>query len=356
MEHNNKHNPKVLFILKKHHTYGPGDYGQKTHGSSCRSSYGLLNSCKFLINALTEMGIGAKFVEVVDNNSIDHEVSLYKPTHVFIEALWVVPSKFNVLIPLHPRVKWYVRLHSNVPFLANEGIAIGWIAEYANIAKKYSQFHIAPNSHKLVNDLSAGMKINSVYAPNIYSCKHDEHTPISHEHEDIINIGCFGAIRPLKNQLIQAMAAIAFADEIGKKLKFHINSSRIEQRGDNVAKNLVSLFENTPHELIGHDWMSHKNFCKEIKHMDLGLQVSFSETFNIVAADFASLKIPIVGSAEIEWMSPLYQANPTDLNNIVSHLWLAWLGRKIGLQSVNAWGLNSYNTESRKVWKKMLDL
>ena len=34
---------------------------------------------------------------VVDNNGIDKEITEYKPTHVFIEGLWVVPEKFDVL-------------------------------------------------------------------------------------------------------------------------------------------------------------------------------------------------------------------------------------------------------------------
>src|SRR6185437_13120675 len=43
---------------------------------------------------------------------------------------WVVPEKFRVLIPLHPKVRWIVRIHSEIPFLAMEGIAMDWIARY----------------------------------------------------------------------------------------------------------------------------------------------------------------------------------------------------------------------------------
>ena len=83
-------NTRLLFICKlRSGFYGP--------------SFGLINSCKFVANALAKYGIEAKVVTVVDNNSIDREIHQYKPTHVFIEALWVVPSKFKELIPLHPR-------------------------------------------------------------------------------------------------------------------------------------------------------------------------------------------------------------------------------------------------------------
>jgi hypothetical protein len=353
MQHKSKNNmPRVLFICKNRiQSYGVYGYG---------ASYGLLNSCRFLVNALRHMGVEAKTVEVADNNCIDREVSKYKPTHVFIEALWVVPSKFDILIKLHPYVQWNVRLHSNTPFLANEGIAMEWIKAYAKLQDKYPQFNIAPNSIRMADDLLKSLGIPTIYAPNIYQPykdpKHHEHYHNDKKDDCIIDIGCYGAIRPLKNHLIQAMAAMTFANELGKSLHFHINYSRVESHGENAYKNLVKLFKDTPHKLVHHEWMEHDKFLKIVNEMDLGLQVSFSETFNIVAADFAYLNVPIVGSKEIEWMSSLYQANPTNMENIVDHLWMAWIGRKIKLQSTNSRGLDSYNTESKKVWKKLLGL
>lgn len=342
------HKPKILFICKQR----PAQYGQ---------SYGLLNSCRFLCNALESMGAEAKTVEVIDNNFIDREVHKYKPTHVFIEALWVVPDKFDVLIPLHPKVQWHVRLHSNTPFIANEGVAIPWIKKYIELQKKYPQFHLSPNAAKMVDDIKQTFHADTVYSPNIYqphknpwdTYQHD--TPFD-KNPDVLEIGCLGAIRPMKNQLIQAMAAIAFANEIGKTLHFHINHSRQEQNGENSYKNIVALFEGSKHKLVTHDWLNHHDFIRLVRTMDLGLQVSFSETFNIVAADFVHSMVPIVGSNEIEWLNPIYKAKQTDLDNIVSHLWIAWLGRKIDLHKVNRWGLNRWNEHARKVWRKYLNL
>ena len=338
--------PRVLFICKKR----PAIYG---------ASYGLLNSCRFLCNALHDMGVEAKTVEVVDNNGIDHEVHHYKPTHVFIEALWVVPEKFDTLIKLHPRVQWNVRLHSNIPFIANEGTAMDWIKKYIDLQKKYAQFNIAPNAQLMVNDLYHTFGVHTVYAPNIYQPSINEEEFANYippdKHPRTIEIGCFGAIRPLKNQLIQAMAAIAFARELKQTLHFHINYTRIETNGDNVYKNIQSLFDGTKHKLIIHNWLTHHEFMKLICRMELGLQVSFSETFNIVSADFVHLNVPLVGSKQIEWLSGKYQADPNDLENIVSHLRVAWLGREDNLQNLNKKGLNSWNKAARKVWKNYMN-
>ena len=92
---------KVLFICKKKKSSGPGPYTQVI-------SSGLLNSATFVNNMLVANGIESKIVEVQDNNDIDREVHSYKPTHVIIEALWVVPSKFEVLTKLHPDVELFI--------------------------------------------------------------------------------------------------------------------------------------------------------------------------------------------------------------------------------------------------------
>jgi hypothetical protein len=342
-------NIRVLFICKKRSTYG--------------ISYGLLNSCRFLVNALIDMGCEAKVAEVTDNNDIDYEVHHYKPSHVFIEALWVVPSKFEELLPLYPKIKWYVRLHSNVPFISSEGMAIEWMIRYFAIGVKYPQFKVSPNSEEMCNDLASIYGVRTVYAPNIYQPFrleepfHSMNPALDHEpcRHDSLDIGCFGAIRPLKNQLIQAMASITFANKIGKQLTFHINSTRIEQHGQPILRNLEALFATTRHRLAVHDWLPWSEFIQLVRTMDLGLQVSFSETFDIVAADFVFADVPIVGSKEIPWMSPLFQANCTNMDNIVSHLEFAWQGKKFGLHSANRSGLRDWNESARKVWKRLLN-
>lgn len=305
------------------------------------------------------MGGEAKLVEVIDNNFIDREVHNYKPTHVFIEALWVVPQKFDVLIPLHPDVEWFVRLHSNTPFISSEGIAMEWILKYNELSIKYPTFHVAANCKKMKHELKS-IGIDSVYAPNVYDPDDSDNVYLNYTPDNkdpgVVDVGCFGAIRPLKNQLIQAFSAIQFAESQEKTLRFHINHTRIEGHGENVYRNLRSLFQNNTHELIEHGWVPHAEFIKIIRSMDLGMQVSFSETFNIVAADFAYAMIPCVGSDEMEWMNPLYRANPTDVENINLHMWIASIGRKVNLQTLNDVGLKKYNIKSRLVWKHFLGL
>lgn len=318
---------RVLFILKRRH-----DYGQE-HYSNEGLTTGLYNSATFVKDMLLERRIPSKLVVVIDNNDIDREVVDFKPTHVIIEGLWVVPEKFDVLKQLHPNVKWIVRIHSNAPFLANEGVAFGWISQYVTKPNVF----VATNARQINSELKFYVK--NLYSttrereenkiinlPNYYPEKF-ESSKRQNFTSEYVNVGCFGAIRPLKNHMTQAIAAVKFAENIDKKLRFHINVGRIEQNGQSVYNNLKAFFETVKangHELVEHSWLPRQEFLNLCDQMDIGMQVSFSETFNIVAADFISQGVPIVTTKEVPWANRLYVASPTDSNNIAKVLKAAY--------------------------------
>ena len=52
--------------------------------------------------------------------------------------------------------------------------------------------------------------------------------------------------------------------------------------------------------------------------MDISLQVSFSETFNIVAADSVMCNVPVISSSEVPWLGKYAQAQPQDSTSILN--------------------------------------
>jgi hypothetical protein len=308
--------PRVLFVLKLRQTSGGGGY-------AVLKSSGLLNSATFVNDMLVKNGYDAKLVQVVDNNGIDKEVHKFKPDIVIIEAFWVVPEKFDVLSKLHPNVKWIIRAHSEIPFLANEGSSLGWITDYVtrkNVYVSFNSWQTHLDFKSYLKTIKPSLQSKLVFLPNYYPVT-NKVTPaeMCWDKGETIEVGCFGAIRPMKNTLIQAFAAVKFADQRGLKCRFHINAGRVEQKGDSVLKNLRSFFNGLQgkHELVEHGWLERDEFLALVSTMDIGLQVSFSETFNIVSADFVSQDIPIVTSNEIDWMPLLFTADPTNTDSIV---------------------------------------
>ena len=93
---------KILFILKRRED-------TDNAGNKKLIQTGLFNSSAYLNEILNKMNIESVVDIAIDNNCIDRMVTKHKPTHVVIEALWVVPTKFIILCHLHPMVKWIIR-------------------------------------------------------------------------------------------------------------------------------------------------------------------------------------------------------------------------------------------------------
>lgn len=334
----------VLFIVKNRELALVGTKYPQSNSS------GVDNSVRLISAELNKRGVRSNVVQVLDNNYIDREVVKYRPRIVFIEALWVIPSKFEILTRIHPDVTWVIRLHSEIPFIANEGIAMMWIRQYQ---RYFPKVLISANSIVMVNDLISVIKKPVMYTPNYYPVNNKP----THRKKQrgVINISCFGAIRPLKNHLTQAIAAMAFADQIDNELFFHINGTRIEQQGDPILKNLRHLFESSRHHLVEHKWLEHDEFVKSIQEqIDIGLQVSFTETFNIVAADHVVNNVPVVTSPQVKFVDRLFHGEPTSINSIVRALHRARIGSWFGIHKRNRKKLSKFSNEAIDHWVALI--
>ncbi len=342
---------RLLFIVR----YRQDSAGRCAYDGTPHCYGGLYYSALFVVQMLNSIGIWAKLVQVCDNNGIDAVVTAWKPTHVIIEALWVVPPKFAILQRLHPTVQWIVRCHSEIPFLAYDGVAMSWLTQYV----QQPNVSIASNSTYGTRDFDsvigaanpqwteAQIQSKVRYLPNWYSA-----TPIglSKIPDSTLDVGCFGAIRPLKNQLIQCLAAIEWARALDKPLRFHVNS-RVEQGGDGALKNIAALLAAAGQKLIQHPWQERTPFLATLGAMDVNMQVSLSETFDITAADSAVLGVPLVTSAEIQWSTAVSQAAPTNTASIVAKLKLVTGPREREIAGLNLDGLRAFSQESQHVWE-----
>lgn len=340
----------ILFLLKKANLYG---------GYTTTKNSGLHNAVNILKSELIRKFDAAIELELcVDANEIDKFVTKYKPSYCIIEALWVTPKKMAEITKLHKNVLFITRIHSRIPFLSQEGNAIGWLKEI----NKFNNSYVSFNNKETNDDFEKLGITGAIYLPNVY--KHIKWVPDAFERlrdwnkknhiGHTVDISSFGSIRPLKNQLIQAVAAMEFANNHDKKLRFHINSTRLEQNGDPILKNLRSLFVETHHELIEHPWLEPKDFNALIKKMDVGMQVSFSESFNIVTADTVYNLIPVVVSPDISWVceeSKVRDVNSTceiaaKLENVIKYT-------KRNVEN-NLVDLDKYNKHALRDWAVLL--
>jgi hypothetical protein len=303
------------------------------------------------------MGFESKVITVIDDNFIDKELYYYKPDIVIIEALWVRPIKLKELIelPRYSKIKWIIRIHSDIGYLSAETFALKYINEYRQLHK--DNLYIAPNNKPFCKYLSNAMFYDFIYLPNIVGrdvCL-DKHYRKKYWIE--MHIGCFGALRLLKNQLFQALCAIAAADKLNKLLCFHITiDPKIKEDIPNpILKNLEELFENTGHKLVKHIWQENDDFQNLVRDMDLGLQLSYSESFNIVSADFIHNNTPIVVSDAITWMPDEFKTSTWNYDIVVNKILEIYKKRRNWFLLRKARrSLNKHNYIAKKIWCKFL--
>lgn len=277
----------------------------------------------------------------IDGNDIDRQIHKHRPKVVIIEALWATPHKLKELTRLHKKVIFVTLMHSETAFLAHEGNAVQWLKEYNDIDNVWPAF----NSKQTYEQFLA-IGLQPLYLPNVY---YDVDDCYEETDNKFMHVGCFGAIRPFKNQLIQAMAAMVVAKKLDKHLHFHMNTSRLEQGGESVYKNIKALLG---HHLIEHGWSERDNFLSLVKTMDIGMQVSFTESFNIVAADFAKMNVPCVVGTTIDWMPNHLQANPESLGSIVE-ISMKAIDRRRRMAGKQVEALTKYNRLALKNWERV---
>lgn len=329
---------KVLILVKKR------QLGSYNHGAS-----GLYYSAQFVVELLKSFGHEVNFETCVDGNEVDKFLAKYKPNICILEAYWVTPDKIKENQKLHPKVQFIVRNHSKPSFLAHEGMAIQWTLAYlkqgvivaSNNKESSDAFRTIAQENKVPTN-------NIVYLPNYYKAPYEQFGT-SRTKLKTLNIGCFGAIRPFKNQVNQALAAIKASQILGLKLNFHINSERVEGNADGILKSLRSVFQNNVcSTLVEHEWLDHKNFLLLLPQMDVSMQVSYSETFNLVSSDAVQMNVPIIVSPEINWIKNCSQiADPNNVNDMVNKL--------LNILTAGNWRYERLLNNQKKDLKKYLD-
>lgn len=335
---------KILFVLKS-----------RFYNNMHVKSYGLVNSASHVARYLETIGCETKVVTVIDGNYIDKEIYDYKPDVVIIEALWVTGAKLKELIEIkrYKKIKWIVRIHSDIGYLSAETFALKYVNDY--IALDKPNLIIAPNNKDLVEYLSNALHIDLEYLPNIIQYKHPHHPHRYVQSSDIMHVGCFGALRILKNQVFQALCAIKAADALNKTLHFHVTVVRgkNDENGklNPVLENLEELFVRSKHHLIIHDWKENDEFQHLIKKMDVGLQLSYTESFNIVTADFIRNNIPILVSDAINWMPTMLRTSTTDYNKVMKDIIYLYKHRDSErlIRKMHE-SLNEHNLHAKRVW------
>lgn len=327
---------KLMMVLKNNERF--------VRQCKTKARSGLFNAVNQVTRSLVRNGIDAVVVQVANEVALEAEICRHKPSIVVIQALWMSPVKIRRLKDHHPSIRFAVHLHSNMPFLALETCAIEYTAQYAQFG-----IEILTNSLESYQAYRAFLpKAKIFHANNVYERSESHGVKFNDDH---IHVGCFGAIRPMKNQVAQAIAAMEFSRDQNKKLMFHFNSSRVEAHGKGPYQNLIQLFLHAQPgiQMSPDGWIDPDEFPSHIGRMDIHMQLSLTESFNVVTADAIMAHVPVVVSECIDWVSPKCRVRSNYTSDIVKTM--NEVLKDQSLLEENIERLNEYKAAAEQQWK-----
>jgi hypothetical protein len=269
-----------------------------------------LNTAKSLIAA----GIPALVVPIT--NAADLRARLTAApatTHVIISAPWIPTMQMQALVNDFPHVDFTMVCHSNVGFLQADASGVALLRQAMEIEQSVHNFHVGGNSRRFCDWLGSAYAVPCAFLPNLYFLDGttNSHRPLWTG--GTLRIGAFGATRPLKNFMTAAGAAIDIARQLRGDLELWISTTRTEGGGETILNAVRAMIANVPHaKLVENGWQTWPQFRATVGHMHLTLQPSYTESFNMVAADSVAQGICCVTSDAITWVPEHWQADSDD--------------------------------------------
>lgn len=270
-------------------------------------------------------------------------------THVAISAPWLTLHDLKALVQHFRSIKFVVICHSNVGFLQADPGGIELLRKYAQLSRKLTNLHVAGNSPNFVDWFTTAYREQCLLLPNLYLVKRQKS---KRWRKDVLRIGALGAIRPEKNLMTAAGAAVAMRAQLNIPVELHMSTG-----GENCRCMTLSSIEqmvaDLPNfKLVRHHWNFWDQFIKLIGKMDLVIQVSYTESFNMVTADAISQRVPVVVSPPIYWAPRRWKANPDDAIDV------ARVGRRLlrydqGYRGADA--LLKHDADSSRFWIDFVD-
>lgn len=234
-------------------------------------------------------------------------------THLVIQAPWIAVADLAPILQVHPNVHFVVLAHSQVAFLQADPGAITNLTALLRYQESVLNLSVAVNNPRIRKFLASSYGARVLLLPNLYPVTNSVAPPWHSPHDKpTIRVGSFGATRPLKNHTTAGAAALMLANVLGSDLEFHVSGLRTDG-GPEVIPALQQMFAPVVRaRLVIDAWCSWPTFRKIAESMDLGIQASFTESFNITTADMADACVPSVVSEAIDWAPDAWKTQADD--------------------------------------------
>lgn len=336
------------------------NFAANKHVSHIGLGVAAMNNCKIL----EQNGIHCEIWPIVSPADLIVKLDasacdgLSPVTHVVVSAPWIPITEWAKILHRYHRVHFAVNVHSNVGFLQADANGVANMEGCLQLEMGYPNFHFAGNSKAFCSWIRDAYAAHCTYLPNMYWLNGMTRVGRPGFHfgpggGGTLRVGSFGAMRPLKNTMSAAAAAIEVASRLRCDVEFWVSGGRTEGGGDTVMRALVQMFQPIKFaELKTTNWESWPSFRRTVANMHLMMQPSYTESFNMVTADGIAEGVPSVVSHAIEWVPDHWKADNDDVGEI------ARVGRSLlfdnGAAAEGLEYLSHYVEDGFRSWSKYL--
>ncbi len=275
-------------------------------------------------------------------------------THVVISAAWIPVLDLGKLVIRYPDIEFAANIHSNVGFLQADSNGVELLRKYVHLQRELLNFRVSGNNQEFVDWVSEAYTTEALFLPNLYNLDSTVAGNKALYNGSPLRIGAFGACRPLKNFLTAAAAAISISKEFRVPVDFWMNGGRPDG-GSTIERAIRKLIEGQ-HGVTLHilNWAAWPEFLDFIETLHLMMQISYTESMNLVTCDGLARGVPSVVSSAIKWAPERWVAKSDDALDV------ARVGRSLitdphsvrdGVMSLERW-----NQAGLYKWVDFLDL
>ncbi len=307
--------------------------------------------------ALRARGVDVSVFPVRHNVDIVHAIDKYNETHkerlthIVISAPWLSTYDLKCILRNWPDMQVVILSHSNVGFLQADPCGVALLRSYLELAKWNPNLRVGGNSKHFADWLAHAYDADSVWLPNVYPFEDRAAKPWN---GGLVKIGAFGAVRPEKNFMTAAAAAVAVHKQLGVPIELHMSSGGEGDQGRTTPSIGEMCADMKGVTLVRHAWAPWDIFIQEIAEMDLLFQLSYTESFNMVTADGISQGVPSVVSPAISWAPDAWKANPDNVMDAARVGVRLLTNRKE--RSAGFAALSRHNEKAVRVWLEWLGL
>lgn len=140
-------------------------------------------------------------------------------SHVCISAAWFPVLELAALARDYHEIDFTVTSHSNVGFLQADPNAFTILRGTGDLQTGATNIHLGANCRRLISWWLTAYHQPIRLLPNMYDLTAGPTTTQNWRGGHLLRIGCFGAVRPLKNLVTAGAAAIEIADRLQTDLR-----------------------------------------------------------------------------------------------------------------------------------------